>query len=396
MWLRQMGIRMSKPLNEAELVDRARSLAPQIAKRAEQSESERVPHDDSIQDLIDAELLQTLVPKRWGGHESTLNAHSQIISAISAADMSTGWIAAFYLGHNWIATKWPEKAQAEVFADRPFALIPVTTSPTMKAKVVPGGWELSGRSPYGSGIVQADWVGLGGVVEGTEEMRLFLLPAQDVIMDDVWWMSGMSGTGSNDIVVEQQFVPQHRSVLSEVVDVGKTDGSQMHANPLYQLPLKPFLWNETMCVFAGGLRGAATAFEEIIRKRVMRIGRAVVREHQHTHVLLGEAQIKTLMVEALTRDLIQDTMACLAADRFELEDRLRFKASVSYIAEHSRIAVQEMISHAGTSSFHMKEPLQRFYRDISMLSTHEFFSWDVGRELWGRHRLGMEPNHPLV
>ena len=387
---------MSKNPAAEELVDRARSLAPRIAERAAQTEAQRSPHDDSIKDLIDAELLQILVPKRWGGHELPLSAHSEIIKVISAADMSTGWIAAFYSGHNWIASKWSEKAQAELFADRPYALIPVTTAPTMKAKPVPGGFELNGRSPYGSGIMHADWVALGGFVEGTQERRLFLLPIDDVAIDDVWHVAGMAGTGSNDIVVEQRFVPAHRSVAAADVDAGKTEGSSIHSNPIYQIPLLPFIWNETMCVFAGGLRGATQAYEEIVRKRVMRIGGAVVREQQHAHVLLGEAHVNTLVIESLTRDLVNETMACSTLGRFEFEDRLRFKGIATYIAERCRLAVQEMISHSGTSSFRLEQPLQRFLRDTSSLSTHEFFSWDVGRELMGRHRLGLEPNHPLV
>ena len=130
---------MASGLDTAELVDRARSLAPRIAQRAAQSEVSRAPMDETIQDLIDAELFQTLVPKRWGGHELSFDAHSQIVSIISAADVSTGWITAFYMGHNWIANKWSEKAQAEIFADRPYSLMPVATMPTNKAQKVPGG-----------------------------------------------------------------------------------------------------------------------------------------------------------------------------------------------------------------------------------------------------------------
>ncbi len=387
---------MSASPDTFELVERAKSLGPRIAERAAQSEAERTPHNDSIQDLIDADLMQTLVPKRWGGHELPLSAHSDIVQVLSAADMSTGWIAAFYLGHNWMVNKWPEKAQAEVFADRPFALVPITTAPTMKATPVTGGFELSGRAPYGSGIMHADWVGLGGVVDGTGEQRNFLLPAADVRIEDVWHMSGMAGTGSNDIIVEEQFVPSHRSLATEELHRGNTDGSAIHANPSYQIPLLPFIWAETMCVFAGGLRGATQAYEEIVRKRVMRIGGAVAREQQHSHVLLGEAHVNALVTESLTRDLVNETMACAQAGRFELEDRLRFKGIATHISERCRLAVQEMISHAGTSSFRLDQPLQRFLRDTSCLSTHEFFNWDVGRELWGRHRLGLEPNHPLV
>ena len=387
---------MSRRPDGAELIDRAKALAPRIAERAAQSEALRAPHDDTIKELIDSGLLQTLVPKRWGGHELPLSVHSQIVSIISAEDVSAGWITAFYMGHNYMVTKWSEKAQVEVFAERPYALIPIVGVPGLQGKVVPGGWEVSGRVPYGTGIVHADWVGLGGVVDETGEFLTWLLPAADVVMKDVWRMAGMEGTGSNDIVVEQQFVPNHRGIFAEHFREGSTEGSRIHANPLYQIPLHPFIWNETMCVLSGGLRGATTAFESIIEKRVQRIAGAVAKDQQLVHVQLGEAHASALAMEALTRDLLSETMACVTAGRWEVTDRIRLKVMATYIAEHCRLAVQEMMSHSGTSSFHYDQPLQRFFRDLSMLATHEFFSWDAGRELLGRHRLGLESRLVMV
>lgn len=379
----------------AELVERAKALAPRIAERAAQSEALRALHDDTIKELMDSDLLQTLVPKRWGGHELPLSAHSQIVSIISAGDVSAGWVAAFYMGHSFMANKWSEKAQAEVFAERPYGLIAIVGFPGFKAKVVPGGWEVSGRTPYGTGIVHADWVGLSGSVDETGERLMWLFPAADVVMKDVWRMAGTAGTGSHDIVVEQRFVPNHRGVFTDQVMEGSTEGSRIHTNPLYQIPLLPFIWNETMCVLSGGLRGATTAFEAIVRKRVQRIGGAVAKDQQLVHVQLGEAHASALALEALTRDLVSETMECVTAGRWELGDRMRFKAMAAYITEHCRLAVQEMMSHAGTSSFHQDQPLQRFFRDLSMLATHEFFSWDVGREALGRDHLGLKPNHPM-
>lgn len=339
--------------------------------------------------------MQTLVPRRWGGHELGLQTHIEVVQIISAACMSTGWITAFYMGHNWMVTKLSEQAQAEIFADRPFGLIPTTTSPTLAARAVPGGWEISGRAPWGSGIMHADWVVLGGVAAGAGP-RLFLMPVADVTVDDTWQMSGMAGTGSNDIVVEALFVPEHRSISLPEFSAGRTAGSAIHPNPLYQVPLLPFIYNEAICVFAGGLRGATNALEEIVNRRVTTHARTVVKDQQYTHVLLGEAHAKAFAAESLVRDLLNQTMDCMAKDGFELDDRLRLKASAAFITEHCRLAVSDMINHAGTSSFHNAEPLQRFFRDINTLATHAFWSWDTSRELYGRHRLGLEPNNPLI
>ena len=149
-----------------ELVGRARELAPKIARKARETENRRSIDPEILQDLIDAEFFQLFVPRRWGGHEAGLQTHLEVVDIISSACLSTGWIAAFYMGHNWMALRFPEQAQEEFFADRPFALIPITNAPTLSAKRADGGWIVSGRSAWGSGIMDADWACLAGTRRG--------------------------------------------------------------------------------------------------------------------------------------------------------------------------------------------------------------------------------------
>ena len=140
------------------LLERVNELLPGIASRAQSSEEQRKPDNQSIKELVDAEIMQTLVPTKFGGHELGLDTLAAIARAVSSADMSTGWVTAFYLGHNWMLTKFPEQAQKEVFKDRPFGLIPIQPSPTIEIKEVAGGYEVSGRSSWSSGIMHADWI----------------------------------------------------------------------------------------------------------------------------------------------------------------------------------------------------------------------------------------------
>jgi len=382
-------------LKSEELIDRARSLAPGIAARARKTEAARTPHDETIQELIDAELMQTLVPKRWGGHELGIETHVEIIEILSAACMSTGWIAAFYLGHNWFVAKLSDRAQAEVFADRPFGLIPVATAPTMKVEREADGFRVSGRASWGSGIMHADWAIVGGMVPD-EGPFMLLLPASDIEHDDVWHMSGMSGTGSNDIVVTNAFVPEHRSVATETFIGGVTEGSATHANPFYSIPLFPFLYCEAMPVFSGGLRGATNAFDATVQARVTSHGLAAMKESQYAHVLLGGAHAKADVAEILVREQVRRTLAYHTGAGFDLEQRLQLKGQAAFLVCHCREAVTEMMQHAGTENFRDDAPLQRFFRDLNMLATHAFWDWDMSREQWGRYRVGLDLNSPLV
>ncbi len=309
--------------------------------------------------------------------------------------MSTGWIAAFYLGHNWIVSKFSERAQSEVFADRPFGLIPVATAPTMQVRREGEGFRVSGSASWGTGIMHADWAIVGGVVPD-EGPFLLLLPASDVEKRDVWNVSGASGTGSNDILVSDKFVPGHRVISTLAIAGGATEGSSIHANPMYSMPLLPFLYCEAMPVFSGGLRGATTVFEASVRTRVTTHGGAGMKDSQYAHVSLGGAHARADVAEILVQELVRRTHVALSGPGFDLDERMRLKGQAGFIVSHVRDAVTEMMQHAGSASFHLEAPLQRFFRDLNMLASHAFWDWDMAREQLGRHRMGLEPNSPLV
>lgn len=380
-------------LTHDEAVDRARSLAPRIAARAQETEILRRPHDDTIAEIIDAELMQILTPKRWGGHELGLDTHRAVVETISAACMSTGWTVAFYFGHCAFAAKYPETAQAEFFAEKPYILAPAATAPTMQVEQADGGWLVSGKAPWGTGVMHADWVMCNGVTrDGLAQS--FAVPIDDVVVEDVWHMAGMAGTGSNNFVLENVFVPDHRSMSAMEMHAGTTAGALLHENPIYRMPLLPFVFCETMPVFSGALRGAADSFEAITRRRVTTHTGAAMKDNKFAHIKLGEARINALVAERLVADQVRRTQELLDTE-FTIDDRFRLKSQAAAIVEHCRKSVNDMASNGGAASFALDVPLQRFFRDINVLSTHAFWTWEGVREFEGRNALGLEPTSAM-
>jgi 3-hydroxy-9,10-secoandrosta-1,3,5(10)-triene-9,17-dione monooxygenase len=377
-----------------ELVGRAKELAPKIARKARSTEERRAPDPEILQDLIDAELMQLFVPRRWGGHEASLRTHLEVVEVISAACVSTGWIAAFYIGHNCLALRFPEAAQEEFFADRPYALIPITNAPTLSAERVDGGWVVSGEAAWASGIMDADWVCLGGK-DDTNTVYTFAIPIEDIKIDDVWHYAGMSGTGSNTAVVKDAFVPMHRAVSAPDFATGRL-AAELYDNPLFSAPLMSFILCEVMPVYSGGMRGAADAFEAIVRNRTAAYAKAKMSENPRAHVLLGDALLSASIAERLVRDLYTQVEEGIEQRSIGVSERVALKAQSAFIAEHCRRAVNEMARYAGSSNFHLASPIQRYFRDLNMLATHVFCEWDSSRELLGRDRLGLAPNHPIV
>lgn len=380
-------------LTHDQAVERARELAPRIAARAREAEELRRPHDDTIAELIDAELIEILTPKRWGGHELGLDTHRECVEIISAACVSTGWVYAFYTGHSGVfATRFSERAQAEFFADRPFIMAPATTSPTTRALRVDGGWSVSGRVPWGTGVMHGDWAILSGIGtdnEGSAGQYMFAMPIEDIKVDDVWQMAGMAATGSNDIVLDDVFVPDYRVIGIREAANAEGEGTRALTDPMYHLPLLPFIYCQAVPVFSGALRGAATSFEDIMHRR----GRDT-EDNRYAHMLLGEARIDAHVAERMVRDLIREVEQ--HDGRFTIAERALLKGFNAKIVDHVRTAVNNLHHHAGSAANSLDVPLQRIFRDINVLATHAFWDWEISREQVGRTALGFAPTSPLV
>lgn len=383
------------PATPAELVQRARAIAPAIAARAAETAQMRQPHADSIRALIDAELIQMLVPARWGGSEAPLSTMMDVVEAISTACPSTGWIAAFYISHNIYVAKFPAAAQEELFGPRGFVMMPAASAADMEARKVDGGWEVSGRAAWGSGVMHADWVQMSGRTEHGGN-RTFLIPASEVEVLDTWHYAGMAGTGSNDYVARKVFVPDHRSLSGAEFNAGATDGARLHANPLYSIPFLLSAYCTILPVLTGTLAGGLRAYEDIVARRVRNFSGVVVKDQQHAHVQLGEFQIATRAASDLARAVYARIEAGLPALAFSVEDRLLAKAETAFTSRLCRDTINAMMAASGASSFHVAQPMQRIWRDLNTVASHAFWDWDVSREQLGRHHFGLPPTNPLV
>ncbi|MCC7258785.1 MAG: hypothetical protein IT486_10490 [Gammaproteobacteria bacterium] len=382
------------PASDQELIDRARALIPAIKARASQTESLRKLHDDTLRELLDAELVQMFVPKRWGGSEADLRTMLEVVAAISSACVSSGWITAFFISHNVYVAKLSFQAQEELFGSRGYVLLPAANAPTMSARRVPGGWEVTGRASWASGIMHADWMLVTGITP--EGLRIFVLPVEDLQVDDVWHFAGMAGTGSNDVIIENAFVPDHRTLSAAEFLGGPTPGNAHHQNPLYTIPLLTLAYCTIVPVITGGVGGALREYENMVAGRVRNFGGAVVKDQQHSHIMLGEMQIATRIADDLARLAFDRTHAILHTRPFQLEDRLALKGHVAWVSKHCRGLINDMMSNAGATSFHLSQPLQRYWRDLNTVCSHAFWDWDTSRELVGRRQLDLPVKHPLV
>ena len=192
------------------LTARVRALTPLIAQHAAQAEADRKPVDEVIEALERSGVFKSFVPRRFGGYEIDNASFIDIGIAIGEACTSTGWVTTFCMEHNWMLAQFPPETQEAIFAELPYILAPASITPSGVAERVDGGFVLNGRWGWATGVMHANWVLLNGLVagDGPPDPRLFLAPIGDIRVEDTWFAAGMEGTGSNDMVAENLFIPE--------------------------------------------------------------------------------------------------------------------------------------------------------------------------------------------
>ena len=380
--------------DSTDLVRRARALIPLLEKHAHQAEEQRQPADDVIVALRESGLFQLMVPRAFGGFELDLDTFLEVGLALGEGDASMAWVTTFYIEHNWMLCQFPETFQRQLFSDRTHILAPASLSPGGRVRPTDGGYRLSGRWPWSTGIVHADWVMLGGLMdEGRKnrpDIRLFALPKAEVEVLDTWKTDGMAATGSHDVCVEDVFVPSDRCVNVTAMATGTAHGASLHPSPLYRTPMIPILALAASMPAVGQARAAIRRQKEQMKQRRL-YGTPDVHQSEKTpsQIRLARADLQVRQAELLMRDVVQEVMAL--RQRARLEDRARWTGSLALAVDQSKQALQSLSEAAGASAHFLTHPLQRALRDVNMMATHVIFDLDQRLELHGRALLGLEP-----
>ncbi|MGA9276420.1 acyl-CoA dehydrogenase family protein [Ilumatobacter sp.] len=367
-------------------VNKAESLVDLIAECAGAGEHDRqVPQE--VVDAIAAEgLFEIVVPTSLGGHGLGLEPLAEVTRTLGQGCPATAWTMSFLMMHAWLLSKFPEEGHAELFADTAAPFAPAPLAPTGTSRPVEGGYMVSGRWEWATGSAHADWLMANTIVEGSEfELRFVVLPMSEVTMDDVWFTSGMRATRSNTAVVEERFVPEHRTIqASDMLNSTTT----IEGDGLAGLPVMSVLALVAAAPALGGAEGAAEEYRTRLRDRVLAYSLGDKAAEQPA------AQVRIATVDDLVRTAAarwRQAMAPLTSghDIGEAE-RVDARLAAASVVKMSRQAVSTACEGAGASVYFDTHPLQRIQRDLETLKGHVIFDWDRTAELAGRHRLGLD------
>lgn len=366
-----------------------------LSERAAEAERLRRLPAATLADPATSEFIELLVPARYGGRQAPLPAILGPVRRMAHGCASSAWTLGFYALHNWMLALFGEQAQAEAFATRPF-LAPAPLAPTGRGIGCDGGIRLSGRWSWATGVMHGNWIIVGALCEreagdpGTIYPVLALLPIDSVRIEDVWHTDGMRATGSNDVVIDDVFVPAHRLVAVSEIYGGSAPGAALHNADTYRWPMVPALALLAAMPALGSAERAADIYTERLSQRFLAYEGVTQKDKPVAAVHLGQALVRLRSLRGLLADTVGEIETIVAAgDRVGRPMRGQARLAAAHIVHESRAVIGDLLGASGASAHFLDNPLQRIKRDVDVIAGHVVFDYDTSRELAGALTMGM-------
>lgn len=374
------------------LIQRARDLVPKLAERSAEATAQRRVPDETIRDLQEAGLFRVLQPKQYGGYEMDPQVFYEIAMTLSEGCMSTGWIYGIIGVHNWQLALFDPRAAEEVWKEDSSTLIASTYMPKGQVTPVEGGFKFSGRWGFSSGIDHCDWVLLGGLIfnEGQPpEYRTFLLPRQDFEVVDTWHTMGLQGTGSNDIVVKDAFVPEYRTHKAADGFAGTNPGRDTFTASLYKIPFGQIFVRAVSSAAIGALAGAAETFRQWAGDWTGNMG-SKTAEQPPAQTAVADALVAVdEMKLVLNRNFEEILDSIREGTPLSVERRLHFRYQAAQVVDRCAHQVSRLLAAAGGRGVFTDFPVHKYFLDIHTARAHyannaHMFGANYGGVMMGR------------
>ena len=376
-------------------IETARALEPIIALHRDDAERNRQLSRPVFEALADAGLFKLFVPEKLGGLESDLTTFLRVIEEVSRVDSAAGWCLSNGAAHGRMAGFLCEH-EARVIFGHLHAAVAGAATPTGRAVVTPGGFRLTGRWAYGSGITHSNWVYCNAVVfegekprldaDGASEIRTVLLPIADCEIVDTWHVGGLRGTGSFDFVINDVFVPEERSFFAFAFTP-----APIWSGTLYTLPSFSVYPLSIAAIPLGLARAAIEALMELAQVKTPTGSPSLLRERASVQSDLARAEALVRAARGLLLEVAQELWETTErTGETPMKLRATVRLACAYAVASSVQVVDLMYAAGGATSLREENRLERLFRDVHAAAQH-LAVIPHNFEVAGRVLLGMSP-----
>jgi alkylation response protein AidB-like acyl-CoA dehydrogenase len=350
-----------------------------------------------VEALDDSGLFALKLPAELGGAEADPVTQIEVIEKLAYIEPSVGWC--MFIGSTsigWPGAFLPEESLAAVFKGDHVPHVAGVGGVRGKGVRVEGGYEVSGRFQFASGLGHAEWLVGGATIqdeaEEVLEQRFFLIPVSDAFVHDNWQVAGLKGTSSGDFSLDSLFVPA--AMTWDWQDLAQ--GRPQRGGPIFRLGMPSFTANEHAAFSLGVGRRALDLVIEIAQSKRRGHGAAatLVGDRPVFQRFVGEADLRLRAARALVCELYERAWQEVSAGR-SIEPALatELRAAGVLATETAVHVAGQAMKYGGGAALFLDNMLQRCFRDVVASGQHLAVS-DTQYEAHGQFKLGMGENVP--
>ncbi|MEZ2129007.1 acyl-CoA dehydrogenase [Sinorhizobium sp. CB9] len=388
-----------------DLVAAAASLVPTLRSRGSETDALGKLPGATIADLQNARLFDMAVPRMYGGQQSSLRTLMDAVVEIGQGDGSVAWTLAILHGGTWMAAAcYPKHVTDEIFAPGENTRVATVFMPRRaKTKRINGGVMIEeGIWNFNSGVYHAQWdiLGIPIIDEASQiiDRASALIPISQVSLLNDWDTIGLRGSGSTSVAVKNVFVPNERLAFHSKTQQENFAADHLRNEPLYQLPILPFLAAKLVFPALGMAKGALELF---IDKASQRSISFTFYEKQDeaavTHLQVAEASAKIDAAELMLRRCLDDLEASTASGTsMPMEQRARIWRDAGFASRLIWEVVDMLAGASGGGFAQSANPMNQYWRDVRVAGLHGGICPNTTLEVFGRILCGKTPNAPLL
>ena len=385
------------------LLERADAIAPIVAEDLDEAERERRLTDRTFEAMKAEGLLGVWVPESLGGLESSPREGFELFEQVAKVHGSAAWNLWIWSTGAALSSSSSEESIAESYVDGPASAVGAGgIFPFNPAVKVEGGYRVTGRWPFCSGSSHAKWVGGGIMVMengrprmtpmGIPEMRFASFPREEAEIVDTWHVVGLRATSSNDVAVEDAFVPDYRSSAFG----GPSVRGKHFQGPLYRFPVMGILGSPIGIIATGIAQRAIDEFIQLAKTKQVRTGQAMISENTVLQNEVAKAYAAVQSARSWLYQMVDEAWeTVLRGDEVSLDQRRDLALAGTNATRSAAYATDLMHTAAGGTSVFQKSPLERCFRDVHAATQHAGTSPRTF-EATGRLFMGLGPDNPLM
>lgn len=337
----------------SSFLEAAAALAPQIRSCAEEIEQSRRLPLPLVEAIAQAGLFRLWIPRSLGGEEADPMTLVRVVEEVSRADGATGWCVAIGAEYGVFGGYLPVEAASEIYGSDRRVRTAGALRPFGDAKVVPGGYRVTGRWPLGSGCQHSAWI-IGGCrilegdqphlrPDGTPVTRLLFFSASDCEILDTWNSIGLRGTGSHDYAVSDVFVPGAHSLSFRE--------PPLESGPLYALPTIALFGTALAAVPLGIARHAIDILLDMTATKIASRSRQTLRGDATMQANLGQAEALVRSGRAFLYQSLADAWRVVSAGQpLSVAQRAMLWLAATHAATVAKQATELMFAAGGSAS----------------------------------------------